>query len=488
MQNISAMLQMQSTPDTSAPLLNKTMARGKESAPANEFSKILHREVSGKKDKGDPNNTPAVTKPNEKKTKPEKTASPQPHSNHPTTPKHEHSNKVEHPRQHTAHATSTKQEKPVSPELSKSPESPVQPERIEKTDQIQDITQMTGDLTSTAPVDQLQPQSQSEAGIQPFPAPMLPPTPILAENAGTTIPPDMTTMLSGIPGLPQAVTQQSTLPQQQPMLLAQNTPPATEGQVLMTSMPAAQPAKPAQQSLTSSPSFAAVDSKSLGSMNMTTLLNDAFLAEAAANSAVDGNLLPFDTDSLADTLRMSTTEPALQWHEDSFASPSLSLTQNHAHVPAPTAANTQAYDIKVDLPVGQPKWNTEFSQKVVWLTNQQQQVAEIRLNPAHLGPVEVMLTITQDQATAQFSSPHLAVRDAIEQALPRLREMMADSGIQLGNVTVGADSFQQEHRQQHDHHSTPNQSLHLSDGKSETLLPIDTSSPVRHIGIVNTYA
>ena len=99
------MLQMQSTPDTSAPLPNKTMARGKESAPENEFSKILHREVSGKKDKGDPNNTPAVTKPNEKKIKPEKTASPQPHSNHPTAPKHEHSNKVEHPRQHAAHAT-----------------------------------------------------------------------------------------------------------------------------------------------------------------------------------------------------------------------------------------------------------------------------------------------------------------------------------------------------------------------------------------------
>ncbi len=481
MQNISAMLQMQSTPDTSASLPNKTMTHGKESTPENDFSKILQREVSGKRDRGNHNDTPVATKSIEKKIQPEKTASPQSHSNHPAAPKHERSPKMEHPRQHAAHATPTKQDKPVSPE------SPKQSEEIEKTDPDRAIPLVTSESTDASPAS----QSQLQPGVepQPLPAPILPSTPTLAENAGTTIQPDNTTMLSGTPGLPQAVMQQSTLPQQA-ILLAQDTPsatPATGGQVLMPSMPVAQPAKTPQQPLASSLHFAA-DSESLGSMNVTTLLNDAFLAEAAANSAVDGNLLPFDPDSLSDTLRMSTTEPALQWHEDSLASSSLSLTQNHAHVPAPTTANTPAHDIKVDLPVGQPKWNTEFAQKVVWLTNQQQQVAEIRLNPAHLGPVEVMLTISQDQATAQFSSPHLAVRDAIEQALPRLREMMADSGIQLGNVTVGADSFQQEHRQQQGQHATPNQSFHLSDGKSETGLPIDTSSPVRHVGIVNTYA
>ena len=55
--------------------------------------------------------------------------------------------------------------------------------------------------------------------------------------------------------------------------------------------------------------------------------------------------------------------------------------------------NTTLQDIHVDLPVGQPKWGGEFAQKIVWLSSQQNQVAEIRLNPAHLGPVEVMLSI-----------------------------------------------------------------------------------------------
>lgn len=483
MQNILAMLQMQSAPDTSAPLPNKTMTHGKEPVPNNEFSKILQREVSGKKDKGDNNNAPVVTKPIEKKIKPEKTTSTQPQSNQPATTKHEKSTpKVGHPRQHDAHATSAKQDKPVSPE---SPKSLDQSDKIEKTDATQDITLMTSTSTDTVPTNQLQTETQ------PLPIPIL--TPTSTENAATAIQPDSTILFSTASALSQTGIQQPNLLQQAmlPTLNNQQTAiPATGGQIPLPHLPVQQPAKTAQL-VASIPQLAAVDGESLGSMdmtNMTTLLNDAFLAEAAANSAADGNLLPFDLDSLSDTLRMSTTEPTLPWHEDSLASPSLSLSHNHAHTPAPTAMNTATYDIKVDLPVGQPKWNSEFAQKVVWLTNQQQQVAEIRLNPAHLGPVEVMLTITQDQATAQFSSPHLAVRDAIEQALPRLREMMADSGIQLGNVTVGADSFQQEHRQQHGQHSTPNHSYHSSDGKSETVLSIDTTSSVRHIGIVNTYA
>lgn len=113
---------------------------------------------------------------------------------------------------------------------------------------------------------------------------------------------------------------------------------------------------------------------------------------------------------------------------------------------APAAAPA-AHNLKLDVQVGAPGWSSELAHKVVWMTSQQQQVAELHLNPPHLGPVEVMLTIGNDQAaqaSAQFSSPHSAVREAIEAALPRLREMMADNGISLGNVTVSADSFQQQ--------------------------------------------
>jgi hypothetical protein len=94
--------------------------------------------------------------------------------------------------------------------------------------------------------------------------------------------------------------------------------------------------------------------------------------------------------------------------------------------------------------VGTPEWGGAVADKVVWMANQNHQVAELHLNPPNLGPVEVRLTINQDQASAMFVAHHSAVRDAIETALPTLREMLADSGIMLGNATVSAESFGQQ--------------------------------------------
>jgi flagellar hook-length control protein FliK len=78
------------------------------------------------------------------------------------------------------------------------------------------------------------------------------------------------------------------------------------------------------------------------------------------------------------------------------------------------------------------------------MANQSHQVAELHLNPPNLGPIEVRLTISNDQASAVFVSHQSVVREAIETALPRLREMLADNGIMLGNVTVGSESFSQQ--------------------------------------------
>jgi flagellar hook-length control protein FliK len=94
--------------------------------------------------------------------------------------------------------------------------------------------------------------------------------------------------------------------------------------------------------------------------------------------------------------------------------------------------------------VGSAEWGSAVGEKMMWMANQSHQVAELHLNPPNLGPLEVRLTINNDQASALFVSHHSAVRDAIETALPRLREMLADNGITLGNTSVGSESFSQQ--------------------------------------------
>jgi flagellar hook-length control protein FliK len=58
------------------------------------------------------------------------------------------------------------------------------------------------------------------------------------------------------------------------------------------------------------------------------------------------------------------------------------------------------------------------------------------LSPAELGPITVNLVVDDGSAELTFHAHHALTRDAIEQALPRLREMLHDSGLTLGNATV----------------------------------------------------
>ncbi len=88
-------------------------------------------------------------------------------------------------------------------------------------------------------------------------------------------------------------------------------------------------------------------------------------------------------------------------------------------------------------------WSDALGQRVLWMVTQQQQTAELSLNPPDLGPLHVVLSIDNDQASVMFMSHNADVRQTLEGALPRLRELMADSGISLGSTTVSADNAQQ---------------------------------------------
>lgn len=147
----------------------------------------------------------------------------------------------------------------------------------------------------------------------------------------------------------------------------------------------------------------------------------------------------------------------------------------------------------ITTPLDNSGWADEFSQKIVWMSTQQDQTAELHLNPPDLGPLNVLLKISDNQLTAQFTSPHSAVRDAIENALPKLREILADNNITLGNATVsdqaprdrGAEGFMNQGSG-----TTAQREASFNETESNRLSPVATRSvPVRrHNGILDIFA
>lgn len=153
-----------------------------------------------------------------------------------------------------------------------------------------------------------------------------------------------------------------------------------------------------------------------------------------------------------------------------------------------TALATQVAPLVINTPVSQGRWADEFSQKITWLaSSKQDQSAELHLNPPQLGPLDVVLKVSGDQATALFTSPHAAVRDVLEQSIPKLREMLADNGIMLGNATV---SDQAPHDQRGEF---ANQGRTAPSGRVMEFTPSNASTSrttpiIRHNGIVDTFA
>lgn len=120
-------------------------------------------------------------------------------------------------------------------------------------------------------------------------------------------------------------------------------------------------------------------------------------------------------------------------------------TSGAANASAPNAAATAAQTVQ--LPFQHPKWGEAMAERVVWMVNNQMQEAGLRLNPAHLGPIEVKISMENDQANIQFTVQHGQVKEAVEAALPRLRDMLAQGGVQLQDANVADQQARRDQQQ-----------------------------------------
>ena len=139
-------------------------------------------------------------------------------------------------------------------------------------------------------------------------------------------------------------------------------------------------------------------------------------------------------------VRLPGTIELLQMLASPAAAPSAAaplLTATGAMVsqlPPQLAANL--LDMGVPQQVGGKGWDGAIADRVIWMVQGEQQFAKLKLNPPNLGPLEVRVSVSQDQASVSFMAQHAMVREALEAALPRLREMFEQQSMQLVRADV----------------------------------------------------
>ncbi|WP_423380020.1 flagellar hook-length control protein FliK [Burkholderia sp. LMG 32019] len=162
---------------------------------------------------------------------------------------------------------------------------------------------------------------------------------------------------------------------------------------------------------------------------------------------------------------------------------------------SPAAGAIAAANAHVLAPhVGTADWTDALSQKVVFLSNAHQQSAELTLNPPDLGPLQVVLRVADNHAHALFVSQHAQVREAVEAALPKLREAMEAGGLGLGSTTVSDGGFASQQQNPQQAFAGGQSSRRGNGGSSAVDAPADVaqSAPaaasVSRAGLVDTFA
>jgi flagellar hook-length control protein FliK len=148
--------------------------------------------------------------------------------------------------------------------------------------------------------------------------------------------------------------------------------------------------------------------------------------------------------------------------------PGLPVVDNFM-APTPTLSST------LNTPVQNPAWSQGVTERVAWMVQGNVQSVELKLNPANLGPLEIKLTMHDDnRATIHFVTSHAAVRDALDAAMPRLRDMLESQGLEMADVNVSDSGVQGNQAQAGEDQpggaSTAAASTGESDGPGETLV------------------
>jgi flagellar hook-length control protein FliK len=90
----------------------------------------------------------------------------------------------------------------------------------------------------------------------------------------------------------------------------------------------------------------------------------------------------------------------------------------------------------VSVPVHDARWSAAISNEVRWCAQAGVQSATLKLVPDNLGPIELHVDLQDNRVNVSFVANHAETRTALEQSLPRLRELLAGSGLALGQATV----------------------------------------------------
>ncbi|MGY2573308.1 flagellar hook-length control protein FliK [Vibrio sp. C8] len=156
----------------------------------------------------------------------------------------------------------------------------------------------------------------------------------------------------------------------------------------------------------------------------------AGLGAKALNALMEGNKHSDGADShLAQQLSAAAGQQGLNSPQSLRSEPLQAAQQN---VPLQLSRGDMAAE--------------QMAERVQVMLSKNLKNIDIRLDPPELGRMHIRMNMNGDGATVHFTVANQQARDALEQSMPRLREMLNNQGVQLGDTSVQQQSSGQQQR------------------------------------------
>lgn len=177
---------------------------------------------------------------------------------------------------------------------------------------------------------------------------------------------------------------------------------------------------------------------------------------------------------------------------DSKSDDLVSSLSNTSTPPMPVVTNQpqqiigQPKSLEIPVPVTHPQWGDKFADHIAWMGNNDVKSAVIKIHPEELGPIEISVKVEKNSASVNIISHSAQVRDVMDQAIPKLRDMMSTEGLNLAEINISADQRSGNAFAQQNNSQQQNDGTAFTDGDEEVQMVSTVKKPPK--GLVDYFA
>jgi flagellar hook-length control protein FliK len=176
-------------------------------------------------------------------------------------------------------------------------------------------------------------------------------------------------------------------------------------------------------------------------IDLSAIVTDA-AKEAAVNTDVIASMTARVDSQASQFLNLMTqTQASAQQAIAGLVGQTDTVMQENSQLRAEASKSQQQFEgFDKAVNIHKPEGQQQLNEKIRWMVNARNTMAEIRLDPPEMGSMQVRVNVAGDAASVSFVVQSQQAKEALADAMPKLRDMLSEQGIELGDAEVRKDN------------------------------------------------